>query len=469
MSGSLRELGAQLAGEVVLPGDDGWDAARSAWNLSVDQRPVAVVLPGNAADVVATVRLAGEHGLAIAFNAGGHNPGPIRWDDPTVLLKFERMRGIEVDPAALRARVEAGVLAKPLAVAAGEHGLAFLSGTAADVGVVGYALGGGLSWLARKYGLACNSIAAADVVLADGRHIRADCDTEPELFWGIRGGGGNLGAVTALEFELVPLTELYAGALFWPVERAAEILSTWRRWIDTVPDTCESLGRMLQLPDVPFLPEQLRGRPFVLVEAACIGTEADGVELLRPLRELEPEFDTFTMMPPSDLSLVNMDPEEPLPYDGDGILLDAFPAEAVEPLVTSFVGSPLLHVEVRHLGGELAVELADHGVLDAIDQPFVLFTFGLALDAEMLAAVQDHAQRVLAAMAPWDSGRRYLNFAETRVDPRTIYPAASFDRLIQAKARYDPTNMFRANHPLQRDSMAAARPRQVNPATAPRP
>jgi FAD/FMN-containing dehydrogenase len=443
----LREL---LAGDVVLPGDEGWDAARSAWNLSVDQRPVAVVLPVNTDDVVATVRLAGERGLAIAFNAGGHNAGPISWDDPTILLKFDRMRRIEIDPAARRARVEAGVLAKPLAVAAGEHGLAFLSGTSADVGVVGYALGGGLSWLARTYGLACNSIVAADVVLADGRLVHADRDTEPELFWGLRGGGGNLAAVTALEFELVPLTELYAGALFWPIERAGEVLSAWRGWIDTVPETCESLGRMLQLPDVPFLPEYLRGRPFVLVEAACLGSEADGVELLRPLRELQPEFDTFTMMPPTDLSLVNMDPEEPLPYDGDGILLDAFPAEAVEPLVKAFVGSPLLHAEVRHLAGALAVSSPEHGVLDAIDEPFVLFTFGLALDADMLSAVQDHAQRVLAAMAPWDSGRRYLNFAETRVDPRTIYPSVSFDRLMQAKARYDPTNMFRANHPLHR-------------------
>jgi hypothetical protein len=446
----LRDLGDGLVGDVVLPGDEGWDAARSAWNLAVDQVPVAVVLPATADDVVATVRLAGEHGLAIAFNAGGHNAGPIDWGDPTILLKLDRMRGIEIDPGARRVRVEAGVLAKPLAVAAGEHGLAFLSGTSPDVGVAGYALGGGLSWLARRYGLACNTIVAADVILADGRLVRADPNTEPELFWGLRGGGGNLGAVTALEFELIPLTELYAGALFWPIERASEVLAAWRGWIDTVPDTCESLGRMLQLPDAPFLPEHLRGRSFVLVEAAIIGSEEESVDLLRPIRALEPEFDSFAMMPPSDLSLVNMDPEEPLPYDGDGVLLDAFPVEAIDPLVDSFVGSPLLHVEVRHLGGALASGSPDHGVLDAIEQPFVLFTFGLALDADMLVAVQDHAKRVIASVGPWDSGRRYLNFAETRVDPRTIYPAASFDRLILAKERYDPTDMFRANHPLHR-------------------
>jgi FAD binding domain/Berberine and berberine like len=447
---SLRALGERLAGNVVLEGDESWDGSRRAWNLAVDQQPLAVVLPASAADVVATVELAAEHGLSIAFNAGGHNAGTIDWDEPTLLLNTERMRGIQMDPDRRTARVEAGVLAKPLALAAGEHDLAFLSGTSADVGVVGYALGGGLSWLGRAHGLACNSIVAADVVLADGRQVHTDRDTEPELFWVLRGGGGNVAAVTALEFQLLPLTEVYAGALFWPIERASEVLTAWRRWIDDLPDTCQSLGRMLQLPDAPFLPEHLRGRSFVLVEAAIIGGEMEGIDLLRAIRALEPEFDSFTMMPPSDLSLVNMDPEEPVPYDGDGILLDACPSEAIDRLVEIFVGSPLLHVEVRQLGGAFAAGSAEDGVLDAIEQPFVLFTFGLAFDPAMLGAVQDHARRVLEAMAPWDSGRRYLNFAETRVDPRTIYPEATFDRLLAAKQRYDPKDMFRANHPVLR-------------------
>jgi FAD/FMN-containing dehydrogenase len=448
---ALRALDAKLVGDVALEGDETWDTTRRAWNLAVDQQPLAIVLPETPADVVATVRLARELGLAVAFNAGGHNAGTIDWGDPTILLKTERMRAIEIDPATRRARVEAGVLAKPLALAAGEHGLAFLSGTSPDVGVVGYALGGGLSWLGRRHGLACNAIVGAEVVLADGRLVRADPEKEPELFWAIRGGGGNFAAITALEFELIPLAEIYAGALFWPIERATEILSAWRHWIDDVPETCQSLGRMLQLPDAPFLPEHLRGRSFVLIEAAIIDGEAEAGELLRPLRALAPEFDSFTMMPPSDLSLVNMDPEEPVPYDGDGTLLDAFPPEAIDRLVEAFVGSPLLHVEVRQLGGALAASSPDHGVLDAIEQPFVLFTFGLAFDEAMLAAVQEHAQRVLGAIAPWDSGRRYLNFTETQVDPRSIYPAATFERLLAVKARYDPTDMFRANHPLHRE------------------
>ena len=315
---TLRGLAGRIAGDVVLPGDETWDAARQAWNLAVDQRPVAVVYPESADDVATTVRFAAEHGVRIAFNAGGHNAGPIDWGVDTLLLRTERMRDIEIDVAGGRARVGAGVLAKPLAVAAGEHGLAYLAGTSPDVGVLGYALGGGISWMVRKHGLACNSILAADVVTADGRQLRVDADTEPELFWALRGGGGNVAAVTALELRLFPIAEIVAGALFWPIERATEILTAWRRWVDTVPVECESIGRMLQLPDVPFLPENVRGRSFVLVEAAILGSASDAAALLQPLRDLGPEMDTIGPMPTSELSVVNMDPDFPCRTQGRG-------------------------------------------------------------------------------------------------------------------------------------------------------
>jgi FAD/FMN-containing dehydrogenase len=446
----LRELGDALVGDVVMPDAATWDTARQAWNLAVDQRPVAVVFPASAEDVAATVRLAAEHALRIAFNAGGHNAGPIDWSRDTLLLKTERMRGVEIDPVARRARVEAGVLAKPLAVAAGEHGLAYLAGTSPDVGVLGYALGGGMSWMIRAHGLACNTIVGADVVTADGRLVHTDHETEPDLFWAIRGGSGNVAAVTAIELQLFPVAEIYAGAMFWPIERATEILAAWRAWIDRVPETCESLGRMLQLPDAPFLPDAVRGRSFVLVEAAFLGSAEDGAALLQPLRDLGPEMDTVVMMPAADLSLVNMDPEFPLPYSGEGKLLTDFPTEAIDPMVQAFVGSPLLHVEVRHLGGAAAVHSSDHGLLDAIDQPFIAFTFGLAPDAEARADVDNHVEQVLGALGPWDSGRRYLNFAESSADPRSIFPVETYERFQRVKAAYDPTGMFLANHSISR-------------------
>lgn len=444
----LRGLGDELAGEVVLPGDDGWEGARQAWNLAVAQKPVAVVLPESADDIVATVLFAAENDLRIAFNAGGHNAGPIDWDRDTLLLKTERMRGVEIDPQARRARVEAGVLGKPLAQAAGEHGLCYLSGTSPDVGVLGYTLGGGFSWMIRKHGLASNSVLAVDLVTADGRHLRTDKHHEPDLFWAVRGGGGNFGAVTAIELALYPVPEIYAGCFFWPIERATEILKAWREWVDTVPDECESIGRMLQLPDAPFLPDHLRGQSFVLVEPAFIGSERDGAALVQPFRDLGPEFDTVAMMPTSDLSLVNMDPDFPLPYVGEGILLDDFPSAAIDTMVETFVGSPLLHVEVRHLGGALRSGSPDHGCVATIEQPFILFAFGLAADPNMKAAVEQQVERLIERLAPWDSGRRYLNFAESHVDPRLLFPEESYDRLREIRARYDPREIFVANHSI---------------------
>ena len=205
---------------------------------------------------------------------------------------------------------------------------------------------------------------------------------------------------------------------------------------------------MLQLPDVPFLPDEVRGRSFVLIELAFIGSAADGAALAQPLRDLEPEIDSVAMMPPSELSVVNMDPELPLPYYGEGILLTELPAAAIDRMVETFVGSSLLHVEVRHLGGAAATRSPDHGVLDAIDQPFLAFTFGLAPDPESMAAVDGHVRRLLGALGPWDSGRRYLNFAESRMDPRSIFPTETYERFERVKARYDPTGMFRANHAI---------------------
>jgi FAD/FMN-containing dehydrogenase len=444
----VRRLGDELSGDVVHPDDASWDEVRQAWNLAVDQRPVAIVFPESSDDVSATVVFAAANGLRVAFNGGGHNAGPIDWSADTVLVKTERMTGIEIDPEERRARIEAGVLGRPLAQAAGEHGLCYLSGTSPDAGVVGYTLGGGYSWMIRKFGLAANSVLAVELVTADGQHVRTDAESEPDLFWAVRGGGGNFGAVTALELRLEPISEIYAGCFFWPIERASEILKAWRDWVDRVPDECESIGRMLQLPDVPFLPEHLRGRSFVLVEQAFLGSEPDGAALVQPLRDLGPEFDTVATMATSELSLVNMDPDFPLPYAGDGILLDALTPAAIDVLVETFVGSPLLHVEIRHLGGALLSSSPDHGCLDTIEQPFLLFTFGLAADEAMKDAVEHHVELVLERLGPFDSGRRYLNFTESRVDPSVFYADEAYARLRELRAQYDPGELFAANHPI---------------------
>ena len=263
--GVLRDL---LDGEVFTPADAEWDEARLAWNLAADQHPAAVVYAESAADVAAVVRFARENGLHVTTQGTGHFANTIASFDETILLKTSRLRDLEIDPEARIARAEAGVLWQEVSLAAAEHGLAGLAGSAGDVGVVGYTLGGGLGWLARRYGLAANSVVAVELVTADGRHVRTDRDNEPDLFWAVRGGGGSFGIVTAIEFALYPVAEVYAGVLFFPFERSAEILNAWREWVEDTPREVTSAGRLMQFPPIPQLPEALRGQSFVIVEAA---------------------------------------------------------------------------------------------------------------------------------------------------------------------------------------------------------
>ena len=447
----IEGLRHRLTGEIVLPGDGGWDAARQAWNLSVDQRPVAVVFPETAEDVAAVVDVARAHGLQVAAQGTGHSAGPLGPLAGTILVRTSRMRGVEIDAEANQARVQAGALWGEVVPAAARHGLAGLAGSAKDVGVVGYTLGGGIGWLARRHGLACSSVAAVEAVTADGRIVRADADGEPNLFWALRGGGGSFAVVTALEFALYRVAEVYAGALFWRLERAGEVLHTWRQLVAVAPDELTSLGRLMQFPPIPEVPEPFRGRAFVLVEAAYCGPEADGAALLQPLRGLGPEMDTLATIPVEGLGELHMDPPQPVPFAGDGMLLSELPAEAVDALVGiagAGSGSPLLSVEVRQLGGALAIASASSGAVSSIDARFAVYSVGMAMDAEMKSGVQAHAARVQDALAAWGAGRSFMNFTERRTDLGELFDATTYERLRSVKADYDPDNLIRGNHSI---------------------
>ena len=390
---ALRDL---VDGQVVLPGEEAWDLARQAWNLAADQRPVAVAYTETAADVAAVVGYARVRGLRVATQTTGHFAGSLDDFEDTILVKTSRMRGLEIDPEARTARAEAGVLWEEVVLAAAEHGLAGLAGTSPDVGVVGYTLGGGVGWLARRHGLAANSVVAVELVTADGRIVRADRDTEPDLFWAVRGGGGSFGIVTAIEFALYPVAEVYAGILFFPFERAAEVLNAWSTWVEDTPDELTSAGRLMQFPPIPDIPEPMRGRSFVMVEAAFIGSEEEGAAVLRPLRELGPEMDTFAMIPASELRFLHMDPPQPVPNAGDGMALAELTPEAVDALV-AVAGpgsrSPLISVELRQLGGAVAAERPEHGAVGHLEAAFALFGVGMAFDPEMEAAARSMRRR----------------------------------------------------------------------------
>lgn len=446
---------------IVLPHDPNWNEARRAWNLAVDQQPAAVALPESARDVGTIVRWARERGLRVAPQGTGHNALPLGSLAHTVLLKTERMRGVTIDVRKQRARVDAGVLWGDVTDAAADYGLAALAGSSPDVGVVGYTLGGGISWLGRRHGLAANSVTAIELVNADGELLRADHERHAELFWALRGGGGSFGVVTALEFALYPITDVFAGILFFPLERGAEVLRAWRRWVDTVPDEVTSVGRLFQFPPIPAIPDHLRGRSFVVVEAvSMLGQDATD-ELLRPLRELGPELDTFSTMPVAQLKHLHMDPKQPVPGAADGMSLSDLNDAAIDALIqTAGAGSssPLLSVELRHAGGALASKAPAGGAVSSIEGRFLMFAVGMAPTPEAGAAVKAHVELVQNALAPWDSGRTFSNFATKRERGERLFGDVTYRRLQTVKAAVDPGDVFRSNHPVR---LPAAEVRQA--------
>jgi FAD binding domain len=446
----LETLRAAIAGQVFVPGEAAYDQARQAWNLAVDQRPAVVVQAGSAADVAQAVRYARTHRIRIAPQGTGHGAGPLEPLDGAMLLRTTRMRTVHIDPAARTARAEAGALWQDVTVPAAQHSLAALAGNAATVGVTGYTLGGGLGWLARRYGLAANSITAAELVTPDGDLVRADADHEPDLFWAVRGGGG-VGVVTALEMRLYPVRDLYAGNLFFPIQRAAEVLHAWRAWTDTVPDEVSSQGRLVRLPPAPQLPEPLRGRAFVKVEAAYLGDAGTGAELTQPLRRLGPELDTFATVPPSALSQLHMDPGQPVPFQGTGAFLSDFPAAAIDALV-GLAGPDadtlLASVEVGHLGGALARPAPGGGAQPSIDANYLVAAVGAAPTPDLAAAVRAQAHAVKVALAPWHASYDYYDFGDAPAPASAVLPPASYRRLQIVKAAYDPGQAVICAHPV---------------------
>jgi FAD binding domain/Berberine and berberine like len=409
-----------------------------------------VATPETPDDVVAVIEIARTHGLRVAPQGTGHGAPPRASLEGSVLADMSRMNAVEIDPDLRRARLQAGAQWQHVVGPAAEHGLAGLSGTAPDVCVTGYATGGGAGWMIRRYGLAANSIRAAELVTADARQVRADADNEPDLFWALRGGGGNFGVVTALELELYPVRELYAGVLFWPQERAAEVLKAWREWTADLPEEMTSLGRLLNVPPLEEIPEPVRGRSFVMVEAAWLGDESGGSEQLAALRELGPEMDTFAMIPPPGLAALHMDPPQPVPGVGEGMLLGDFPDAAIDAVVAAAgpgTRSPLLSFEVRHLGGAAARRAAEHGAIAAIDASYLMYAVGMAADPEMKRAVLQGVAQVQTVLAPWDAGR-FFNFTEGSGQAGRMFTDDTYSRLCEVKSKYDPDNLIQANHEI---------------------
>jgi FAD binding domain len=442
------QLSDLMTGRVVVPSDRDWDAVRQVFNLALDLRPAAVVLPRDERDVVAVVGYARAHGLRVAPQATGHNAGALGSLDGTLLVDVRELQDISIDPAAQRVRVGAGVKWERVAPQLSEYGLAALHGSSPDVGIAGYSLGGGMGWLARKYGLQTNSVTAIELVTADGHHARVDATHEPDLFWALRGGNGNYGVVTAIEFAVYAVEDLYAGVMFFPFERAGELLHAWTELAPTLPDELMTWASLLQFPDLPFVPETVSGGSFAVVYGAFLGSEAEGRELLRPVRDLGPVMDTFAVVPPTVLGDMAMDPPDPLPIVSATSLLGELPSAGVDDLVAAAgpgSGSPLAMVQLRLLGGALGRRSPGAGARATLPGTFSMFALGVPEDERSAATATTYLEAVERAVRPHRSGD-YPNFVEEPADASGFFDADTWARLRLVKALYDPSDLFKGNH-----------------------
>lgn len=447
----IEALAQHITGRIALPSDGDWDAVRMAWNLSIDQRPRLVALPENADDVVAIVDFARGNGLQLAPQGTGHNAGPLGDLTETILLRTDRLREVTVDTARASVRAEAGVPWSEITEALAPHGLAGRAGSSGSVGIAGYSTGGGYSWLARKHGLAASSITAVELVTGDGVFHRVDAETEPELFWAVRGGGANVGIVCALEFDVLPLAQIYGGALLFPIERASEVFAAYELWTRDLDDAATTCLRLLRLPPMPELPDFLRGKSFVGVDGAIDASVEDAERMLAPLRALKPAMDTFAPMPAAALGMIHMDPPEPAPARGDGMILNDLPAEAINALLAVAgpgVDTPLLAVDLRHLGGALGRHDPKGGAVNHLPGRFLLYAVGITPVPEAVGAVEAHIAAVKKALAPWSAKQDYLNFRDSTDAASKFYDQATIDRLAAVRSAHDPDQVIRANHPL---------------------
>ena len=451
MTTELTDIRALCGGAVALPGDEAYEAGRSPWNSYVDQRPAMIAYPATPQEVAEVMHYARDAGLRVAPQSTGHNAAPLGDLSDSVLLRTSAFTEISIDADQRIARVGGGVLWQDVVEAAAAHGLYPLHGSSPDVAVAGYSLGGGIGWLARLHGLQANSLTAIEIVTAGGEIVRADAEHHADLFWALRGGGGNFGVVTALEFRLYEYTEAYGGMLVWDWQHAERVLRAWVEWSRSAPANVTTSWRILQIPDIEDAPPPLRGRQVVVIDGAVIADEERAAEIIAPLRDLEPEMDLWATMPAAGLTHIHGDPEAPTPTVSDTAILDGIDEEAIRALI-GVAGpdsnSPLFMVELRQLGGALAHPAEGGGALSHFDGEFILFAGHLAATPEM-AAVGDAASRnVVGTMWPWNNGRHYLNFAESKVEARAGFRADAYERLRAVRDAYDPQRRMRANHEI---------------------
>jgi hypothetical protein len=443
------KLADRVGGPVLVMGDAGYDEERAGFQANGQHEPPVIVGVATPGDVREAMRFAAERGLPVAVQATGHSPAfPAR---EGMLVSTRRLREVDVDPAARRARIQAGARWQEVIQAAARYGLAPLSGSAPHVGATGYTLGGGLGLLARRYGYAADHVHGIDVVTADGQLRHVGPDSDADLFWALRGGRDNFGIVTGMEISLFPVTGLYGGGLYFPGNLAAEAAVDYLHWTEDVPDEMTSSIAVKPFPDAPAIPEPLRGRHLLHIRIAYLGDAGTGERLLRPLRGLgAPVLDTIRDMPYTDSGSIYAEPVVPMPYLGTSAMVSSLTGDQLRAVLHHAgpgSATPCI-LEIRHLGGALARRPEPGNAVGHRDARYLAAVLSRLRPSDDPAAVRVRHRQTLELLAPVSLGRNVnFDFGENTSpdEVRAAYDPGDYRLLGELKDRYDPANIFRIN------------------------
>lgn len=448
----LDGLAASLDGDLIRPGDAGYDDAREVFNAMYDGRPAAISRCASTADVVAAVKFAREAGLEVAVRCGGHSVAGLSTCDGGIVIHLGGLKVIEVDPATRIARAQGGVLWGELDKATQKHGLHVPGGRITTTGIGGFTTGGGYGWTSSVHGLALDNLVSAEVVTADGSVLEASEEANAELFWGIRGGGGNFGIVTRFNFRLHQLGPIVlAGMALWPVSEAPRVLRAWRDLADGAPDELSTAAAILTAPPQEFVPEHLHLKPCVGCLLIYVGDPDAGVEAIQPIRDLAPDLDAIAPMPYLDFQAI-LDASAPFGLRSywRGEYMAELPDEAIDTFIDGGREpiSPLSQVIIFRIGQGVTAVPDDATAFSHRDANYLFHPISMwedpADDERQIRFARDLAE----GMRPFSTGAAYLNFTpEDRV--RDAYGPEKYERLVALKDKYDPENVFRRNHNIK--------------------
>lgn len=439
-----------FTGDLIRPGDPGFDSARAIWNGSIACNPAFIARCHTTEDIATVVGIARETGLQIAVRSGGHSVAGLSTCDGGVVVDLSSMRDVVVDPDHRLASVAPGATWADFDAATAVHGLATTGGLISTTGVAGLTLGGGIGWLQRKYGLSCDNLVGAELVTADGEVIEVSETERADLLWGLRGGGGNFGVVSRFTFALHPVSTVYGGLLLFPLSRGKEVLTAFRDWAIDAPDEASLLAAVMTAPPEPFVPTELVGQKAVAIIGCWCGEPADGAAIIEPLRALSPAADVFGPMPYVALQTM-LDGGAPsgLRNYFRGGFLDALSDEVIDIVLAhgARLPSPMSQIHLHQMGGAVGRAPAD---ATAFSGRHAAYTYNIISTWMEQREDETHVtsnRELTAELAPRSADGEYVNFAgdadATRV--RELYGDQLYDRLARLKRQYDSANLFNRN------------------------